>query len=188
MYRQAVLRFCHGCSNKEAGEMAANARPSTMEAAVDKVKWAVHTHTAVHGRAKRDVRQTSVQDISQGCSVYAVKEESQSQTGQSTLTRFGGCEKRLDTIEQQISQLKISIDTILKRLAYIQPRSASPSPNRLPPTLKCFNCEENHYIKDCPYRTSDKGKRVQLVEGMEENEEHFNSSGSDKEGEARSQC
>ncbi|KAH3729960.1 hypothetical protein DPMN_055938 [Dreissena polymorpha] len=56
MYSQAILRFCHGCINKEAGEVAANARPSTMEAAVDKVKRAVHTHTAVHGRAKRDVR------------------------------------------------------------------------------------------------------------------------------------
>ncbi|KAH3893184.1 hypothetical protein DPMN_017328 [Dreissena polymorpha] len=103
MNRQAVLRFCHCCFNKEAGEMAANARPSTIEAAVDKVKWAVHTHTAVHGRAKRDVRQTTVQDISQGWSLYSVKEESQSPTGQSTLNRLGACEKRLETIEQQIS-------------------------------------------------------------------------------------
>ncbi|KAH3695604.1 hypothetical protein DPMN_083061 [Dreissena polymorpha] len=188
MYRQAVLRFCHGCFNKEAGEMAANARLSTMEAAVDNVKWAVHTHTAVHGRSKRDVRQTSVQDISQGCSVYAVKEESQSPTGQSTLTRLGGCEKRLDTIEQQISQNKTSVDTIIKRLPYRQPRSASPSPNRLPPTLQCFNCKENHYITDCPRRKSDSSKHVQFTGEKEENKEHLNSSGSDKEGEARPQC
>ncbi|KAH3794873.1 hypothetical protein DPMN_148411 [Dreissena polymorpha] len=100
MYRQAILRFCHGCFNAIAGEMAANTRPSTMEAAVDKVKWAVHTHTAVHGRAKRDVRQTTVQDISQGWFLYSVKEESQSPTGQSTLTPLGACEKRLDTIKQ----------------------------------------------------------------------------------------
>ncbi|KAH3821818.1 hypothetical protein DPMN_123586 [Dreissena polymorpha] len=189
IYRQAVIRFCHGCFNKEADEMTANARLSTMEAAVDKVKWAVHTHTAVHGRAKRDVRQTSVQDISQGCSVYAVKEESQSPTGQSTLTRLGGCEKRLDTIEQQISQIKTSVDNILKRLPHRQPRSASPSPNRLPSTLQCFNCKENHYFRDCPHRTNDKSKRVQFVEGKEEeNEEHLISSGSDEEGEARPQC
>ncbi|KAH3794884.1 hypothetical protein DPMN_148422 [Dreissena polymorpha] len=130
MYSQVIQRFCHGCINKEAGEVAANARPSTMEAAVDKVKWAVHTHTAVHGRAKRDVRQTTVHESSQGWSVYEVKEEPQSQTGQSTLTRLGACEKRMDTIEKQISKIKNSIDTILERLPYRQSRSASPSPNR----------------------------------------------------------
>ncbi|KAH3808224.1 hypothetical protein DPMN_136577 [Dreissena polymorpha] len=88
MYSQAIVRCCHGCINKEAVEVAANARPSTMEAAVDKVKWAVYTHTAVHGRAKRDVRQTTVHESSQGWSVYAVKKEPHSQTGQSTLTRL----------------------------------------------------------------------------------------------------
>ncbi|KAH3854518.1 hypothetical protein DPMN_097061 [Dreissena polymorpha] len=63
MYRQAVLRFCPGCFNKEAGEMAANARPSIMEAAVDKVKSAVHTHTDVHGRAKRDLSKTLAEAV-----------------------------------------------------------------------------------------------------------------------------
>ncbi|KAH3854517.1 hypothetical protein DPMN_097060 [Dreissena polymorpha] len=92
-------------------------------------------------------------------------------------------------MEQQISHIKTSVDTILKRLPYRQPRSASPSPNRIPPTLQCFNCKENHYIKDCPRRTSDKSKRVQFVEGKEEeNEEYLNSSGSDEEGEVRPQC
>ncbi|KAH3848765.1 hypothetical protein DPMN_091145 [Dreissena polymorpha] len=164
MYSQAILSFCHGCSHKEAGEVAANANPSTIEAAVDKVKWAVHTHTAVHCRAKRDVRQTTVHESSQGWSVYEVKEEPQSQTGQSKLTRLGACEKRLDTIEKQISQIKNSADTILERRPYCQSRSASQYPNRPSPTLQCFNCKENHYITDCPRRKSDNSKCVQFTE------------------------
>ncbi|MES9906418.1 MAG: hypothetical protein ABW168_27520, partial [Sedimenticola sp.] len=56
MYRQAILRFCHGCADKDAGENVSNSRPTTMEDAVDRVKWAVHTHNAVYGRQRRDVR------------------------------------------------------------------------------------------------------------------------------------
>ena len=56
MYKQAILRFCHGCNNKEAGEQVANFRPPTMEVAVDKVKWAIHTHNAVYGRDEIFVR------------------------------------------------------------------------------------------------------------------------------------
>ena len=57
MYQQAILRFCHGCVDKDAGEGVANTRPNTMEDAIDRVKWAIHTRSAVHGRARREVKQ-----------------------------------------------------------------------------------------------------------------------------------
>jgi hypothetical protein len=40
MNSQAILRFCHGLNDKAAGESVANMRPSTMDDAIDKVKWA----------------------------------------------------------------------------------------------------------------------------------------------------
>ena len=79
MYKQAILRFCHGCNNKEVGEQVANFRPPTMEVAVDKVKWAIHTHNAVYGRSRRDIRQVFNQQECQEYPVYTVKQEVQQQ-------------------------------------------------------------------------------------------------------------
>lgn len=56
MWSQAILRFCHGCYDKETGEKAVNYRP-TLEQAIDQVKWAIHTHNTIHGRYKPSVRQ-----------------------------------------------------------------------------------------------------------------------------------
>ncbi len=44
MAQQAILRFCHGAANREAGEQVANMRPNSMDGALDKMKWAIHTH------------------------------------------------------------------------------------------------------------------------------------------------
>ena len=37
--QQCVFRFCQGCRNKEAGQFALCMRPSSLEKAVDRVKW-----------------------------------------------------------------------------------------------------------------------------------------------------
>ena len=45
MWSKAVLRFCFGCYDKEAGEKVAISRPMKLEQAI--IKWAVHTHNSV---------------------------------------------------------------------------------------------------------------------------------------------
>ena len=42
--KQAILRFCHGCYDKEAGMHAANKMPTRMEEAIGCVKWYQYNH------------------------------------------------------------------------------------------------------------------------------------------------
>jgi len=45
MYTQAIWKICQGC----AGQHAATAKPSSVEAAIDHIKWYQHNHTAIFG-------------------------------------------------------------------------------------------------------------------------------------------
>ena len=97
MYRQAILRFCHGCIDKDAGESVANTRPAKMEKAVDQVKWAIHTRSAVYGRTtRREVKQLTCEDQDPYvCSVTATKPQQNGELGKNKPTvehrmSFGG--------------------------------------------------------------------------------------------------
>ena len=61
--RQIVLKFCQGCLEKEAGLYAMNSRPiiSSIDKALELVRWYRHTRKAMYGRSRLDVRSTSVQ-------------------------------------------------------------------------------------------------------------------------------
>jgi len=60
MYQQAVVRFCQGASDKEAGSYASNIRPKSIEEAIDKLRWHQHNHQAIYGRpSRREIKQVS---------------------------------------------------------------------------------------------------------------------------------
>ncbi len=44
--KQGIMRFCQGCSDSQAGQQACLAKPATIEAALDIVKWYKHTRVA----------------------------------------------------------------------------------------------------------------------------------------------
>ena len=44
MHQQALMKFCQALSNMEEGQYAVNARPKSMEDAMDKVKWYQYNH------------------------------------------------------------------------------------------------------------------------------------------------
>ncbi|MCG8044782.1 MAG: zinc finger domain-containing protein, partial [Candidatus Thiodiazotropha endolucinida] len=50
--KQAVLRFCHGCYDKNAGMHAANKMLSRMEEAIDCVKWFQYNQQIFHDRSR----------------------------------------------------------------------------------------------------------------------------------------
>nr|XP_054775547.1 uncharacterized protein LOC129284057 [Lytechinus pictus] len=58
---QAVMRFCQGSSDKEAGQHALYSRPNTLEEAVDLFKWFQHTHRAIYGKPRKEIKQVSFQ-------------------------------------------------------------------------------------------------------------------------------
>lgn len=168
MYKQAILRFCHGCINKEAGEQAANARPTTMEMAVDKVKWAIHTHNAVHGRTRRDVKQICSPENYPEYPVYTLKQEmkqpvpSRLDNLESTVEDMKG---KMNTMNVKYDRLMDKLDKFIDRFSSRQSRSPSPSPSRSPSSIKCFRCKGNHYVKDCPEpKLSQLPKAVQFTE------------------------
>ena len=60
MYQQAVLRFCQGAADKEAGSYASNIRPKNIKEAIDKMWWHQHNHQAIYGcPPRREVKQVS---------------------------------------------------------------------------------------------------------------------------------
>jgi hypothetical protein len=60
MYQQAIVRFCQGAADKEAGSYASNIRPKNIEEAIDEMRWHQHNHQAIYVRPpRREVKQVS---------------------------------------------------------------------------------------------------------------------------------
>ena len=60
MYQQAVVRFCQGTGDKEAGSYSSDIRPSTMDDAIGKMRWHQHNHQAIYGSPPRkEMKQVS---------------------------------------------------------------------------------------------------------------------------------
>jgi hypothetical protein len=67
MYQQAVVRFCQGAADKEAGSYASNIRPKSIEKANDKMRWHQHNHRASYGRPpRREVKGRYPQGLTTG--------------------------------------------------------------------------------------------------------------------------
>ena len=50
IHKQAILRFCHGCYDKQAGMHAATRMPGRMEEAIDCMKWFQYNHQAFQNK------------------------------------------------------------------------------------------------------------------------------------------
>jgi hypothetical protein len=60
MYQQAVVRFCQGAVDEEAGSYASKIRPQNIDEAIDIMRWHQHNHQAINGRPPRkEVKQVS---------------------------------------------------------------------------------------------------------------------------------
>lgn len=70
-YRQAIWKICQGCSDKDAGQHAAMARPTSVEDAIDKLKWFQHTSRAIYGKATR--KREPVTDYDSDHETYTVQ-------------------------------------------------------------------------------------------------------------------
>ena len=193
--KQAILRFCLGCINKEAGEAVANKRPASMAEAIDCVKWAVHTHTAIHGRSRREIKQVAelphaaarLMDRDSDLAACSVREGADVRPSVDNLKRtVDGLRTRMDDIEGQNKEITGKLEKILQLLT-VRSRSMSPrrpamsneAPQRKP--VECFNCRGDHFLRDCPNKEKkEERKKVQFVgESGEDDEEDLNEEGLD---------
>ena len=120
MQSQVILRFCLGCKDKDAGESVANMHPPTVEEAVDKVKWAVHTHGQVRGKAKAFGGSQGIgEDDVHVAAVRFAQED-----------RVDKLESRIDKMEVRMERMERKMDQVLEKLDSISSRSRPQSPRR----------------------------------------------------------
>jgi hypothetical protein len=69
MYSAAIVRFCQGILDKDAGQYAANLRLKSMEDAMDAVKWFKHNNLAIFGKSRKEAKVSQVGYEGEGISV-----------------------------------------------------------------------------------------------------------------------
>ena len=166
MYSQAILRFCQGSIDKDAGTNAATSRPQSIEDAVDKVKWYKHTVKAIYGRSSK-TREVLSDSDSEGSPVRVQAARPQkTDYGQST-----ELQKQMTTLVSSMQQLTTEMATMKKQLN----ESSRPTRSRFPDRgrgRRCYNCDETgHFKRNCPkLKDKDKSKTEKKNVSQPENE------------------
>ena len=60
MNRQAIIKLCQGCADREAGQNACNARPTSMQGAMETIRWYQFTSQSMFGSKGSKVKQRAV--------------------------------------------------------------------------------------------------------------------------------
>ena len=194
IYKQAIVRFCQGCLDKEAGHYALTARPNDMEDALNKVRWFQHTNRVMYGKSRKEIKEvrysfdsSEEEDLVLKVSKSSIKKQQENQRNSTQEKQNPGknvtfqdperTQHRLEKLETDTRDLKEQMSTLLNAVKDIQSSLAAKKYTRRSrsPTVGngCYHCgEKDHFKKDCP-----KLKNVSLVS----DEEDLNSSGSDLE-------
>jgi hypothetical protein len=103
MYSAAIVKFCQGILDKDAGQYAANLRSKSMEDAMDSVKWFKHNNLAIFGKSRKEAKVSQVGYKGEGISVR--------------MANLGGptTEDRMTRIETQMVKLEAQMAILLSR-------------------------------------------------------------------------
>ena len=169
MTKQAVMKFCQGCNDAQAGQHACTTKPTSMEAAIDTIKWYQHSKKAVQANQTQPSVPPEVNTKTDNPAVHGIG---------TSKPKKSDVEARMAMMEEQMSTLLTSLNTLtneVRRSRRDTPRSPaysrSPSPVRrrpenysdahrgyrnypqkkaYSPSRVCYNCgKPNHLAKDC---------------------------------------
>lgn len=154
--RQMVLRMCQGCGDKEAGHQALNQRLSTVEDAVEAIRWFQHSHKAMYGRA-RQVKALTLDEGEKGPGVRKVDitprpmrenpdtrilsrlETKVAELEERTDSRFSGLTKTIDSrlsgLHKSMDRRLSSLESSMEKLTVAMQGSMGPALPNPPPKL-----------------------------------------------------
>ena len=181
MVKQAVVRFCQGCHDKEAGQSACNSRPRTMEQALDHIRWYQYGHQSVYGRPKgvKEVRNYDL-DTSGSQSyktnnhydtkgekhtVYRPLENSFQQNKSAPSDSTNDKESRIQSLEKGIAKIQVNLEKVATELSMFRGPQFPSNFDRVP--LHCVKCgEEGHFEGDCGKHVKDAKKGMTFSEDL----------------------
>ena len=193
---QAVLYFCQGCYDREAGAHALNLRAQTVEEAMELVTWRKCSYQVVYSRTRREansaipgrnpvpyreaeVRRVEFPQQTRTPPSGQVSPKPPSPTGAesdpTTSAQLYDSERRLGGLEKQIAGLQTSMDKVTAALSSMPARGRSPSPSPGGAKQDCYSGRQpSNYKKE--YSASTATQNVSKVQ----QEEESNSSGSEE--------
>lgn len=179
---QAIVRFCQGCQDKEAGQAACNTKPKTMNKALEQVRWYQYTYQAIYrqGKKKPDnrVSRTSMSwdksadhswtrpEYEDGVDISVGSSREDGKSEKTTTT------ERLQKLEDNMNLMLSSIEKMATSMNKLTTRRNTRSPS---PGSGCYYCgDQSHFKKDCIKFKEAKQKQEKRVSF-----EDLNPSGSD---------
>ena len=168
MYQQAVLRFCQGAVDKEAGSYASNIRPKNIKEAIDKIRWHQHNHQAIYGRPpRREVKQVSSGSYISGeawvCVIGANRVEEMSlkrEMGEVLSAQRKDMGEIKSNLTALSAQMVVMMEDVKKnRVSGYRAPSRSPSP-RKGDKLGCYQEEVGPRVAEIWVSTGEVGTRL----------------------------
>ncbi|XP_053391395.1 uncharacterized protein LOC128554171 [Mercenaria mercenaria] len=175
---QAIMRFCLGLLDPDAGEYVSNIRPATLQESVDKVKWFQHNHRAIRGKSPvmgrkgfrndslapsvRAARGSEALDINRSRPKASLSPSRRSfeqspperpKREETSPTLKDLVKSLLKSQEDSNKSHTVMLKAVEQLSQNVTRRDRSPSPFRRSPgrQMTCFNCgDPSHFRRDCP--------------------------------------